>query len=163
MLSVPEHPARLTKTMKISENCLTPTLSPKTRNCILAGNRLRCPNKAKYKKHSYITLNSVLLLTSAANDKESIIICPPSCHFSSKIVAGSNKVDKIKTPTIIIQGDNDERVPLSESIQMYEKLVQNETPSELVRFSDEGHGVVKRKNQIKMYQRIFSFLKSNGL
>jgi hypothetical protein len=37
ILSVLEHPARLTMTIKISENFLTPTLSPKTSICIDTG------------------------------------------------------------------------------------------------------------------------------
>ena len=76
-------------------------------------------------------------------------------------VSPSNKVDLIKTPTLIVQGDNDERVPLSESIQMYEELQRRNIPSKLLRFEDEGHGVVKRKNQIIEYQAIFSFLETH--
>jgi dipeptidyl aminopeptidase/acylaminoacyl peptidase len=73
-------------------------------------------------------------------------------------ISPSRKVHLIETPTLIIQGDNDERVPLSESIQIYEKLQESGVPSKLVRFEDEGHGVVKRKNQIVEYQEIFQFL-----
>ena len=68
------------------------------------------------------------------------------------------KVSLIQTPTIIIQGDNDERVPLSESIQIYEKLHENGVPTKLIRFADEGHGVVKMKNQIIQYQEILNFI-----
>jgi dipeptidyl aminopeptidase/acylaminoacyl peptidase len=76
-------------------------------------------------------------------------------------VSPSNKVHLVKTPTLIVQGDNDERVPLSESIQIYEKLQENGVASELLRFADEGHGVVKRKNQIIQYQTIFKFLEEH--
>ncbi len=69
-----------------------------------------------------------------------------------------HKVDRIKTPLLIIQGDNDERVPLSEAIQIYEKLSERNVPVELLRFHDEGHGIAKRKNQIVAYRKIIDFL-----
>ncbi len=69
-----------------------------------------------------------------------------------------HKVDRIKTPLLIIQGDNDERVPLSEAIQIHEKLSERNVPVELLRFHDEGHGIAKRKNQIIAYRKIIDFL-----
>lgn len=76
-------------------------------------------------------------------------------------ISPSNKIDNVKSPILIIQGDNDERVPLSESIQMYEKLKEQNIPTQLLRFEDEGHGVIKRKNVIKQYKIIFEFLKTH--
>lgn len=76
-------------------------------------------------------------------------------------ISPSNKIENVKSPILIIQGDNDERVPLSESIQMYEKLKEQNIPTQLLRFEDEGHGVIKRKNVIKQYKIIFEFLKTH--
>jgi len=76
-------------------------------------------------------------------------------------ISPSNKIENVKPPILIIQGDNDERVPLSESIQMYEKLKEQNIPTQLLRFEDEGHGVIKRKNVIKQYKIIFEFLKTH--
>ena len=76
-------------------------------------------------------------------------------------ISPSNKIENVKSPILIIQGDNDERVPLSESIQMYEKLREQNIPTQLLRFEDEGHGVIKRKNVIKQYKIIFEFLKTH--
>ena len=70
-----------------------------------------------------------------------------------------NKVDQIKAPLFIIQGDNDERVPLSESIQIYESLKQRGIKTELLRFADEGHGVVKLKNRLVAYPKLLDWLK----
>ena len=70
-----------------------------------------------------------------------------------------NKIDNIRAPLFIIQGDNDERVPLSESIQMYEKLKSKGIKTELLRFADEGHGVVKLKNRLVTYPRVVEWLK----
>jgi protease II len=69
-----------------------------------------------------------------------------------------HKINQVKAPTIVIQGDNDERVPLSEALQVYEKLKKNGVKTELLRFADEGHGVVKRNNQLVMYEKISQFL-----
>lgn len=76
-------------------------------------------------------------------------------------ISPSNKIENVKSPILIIQGDNDERVPLSESIQMYEKLKEQNIPTQLLRFEDEGHGVIKRKNVVKQYKIIFEFLKTH--
>ncbi len=69
-----------------------------------------------------------------------------------------HKVDKIKSALFIIQGDNDERVPLSESLQMYDNLFAKGLPVKLLRFADEGHGVVKRSNKIKAYSEVVNWL-----
>ena len=74
-----------------------------------------------------------------------------------------HKIKQVKTPTIVIQGDNDERVPLSEALQVFEELKRNGIKTELLRFDDEGHGVVKRKNQLHMYEKIRQFLSECGI
>ncbi len=65
-----------------------------------------------------------------------------------------HKVDKIQCPLFIIQGDNDERVPLSESIQIYESVKERSIPVELLRFADEGHGLAKLENRITAYSAV---------
>jgi protease II len=70
-----------------------------------------------------------------------------------------NKVDNIKAPLFIIQGDRDERVPLSESLQIYKKLEEKGIPVKMIRFPDEGHGVVKIENKIKAYSEMLEWLK----
>ncbi len=70
-----------------------------------------------------------------------------------------NKIDRISAPLFIIQGDNDERVPLSESIQIYEKLKEKGLRVRILRFADEGHGLAKLQNRIKAYSEVGSWLK----
>jgi len=70
-----------------------------------------------------------------------------------------HKIDNISAPLFIIQGDNDERVPLSESIQMYEKLKEKGLKVELLRFADEGHGITRLENKITAYSRVIEWLK----
>jgi dipeptidyl aminopeptidase/acylaminoacyl peptidase len=69
-----------------------------------------------------------------------------------------HKIDRISAPLFIIQGDNDERVPLSESIQIYEKLKEKGLPVKMLRFADEGHGLAKLENRIKAYSEVVSWL-----
>jgi dipeptidyl aminopeptidase/acylaminoacyl peptidase len=71
-----------------------------------------------------------------------------------------NQIDRVSAPLFIIQGDNDERVPLSESIQMYEKLKEKGLDVRMLRFPDEGHGLAKRENRVKAYTEVLSWLQS---
>lgn len=74
-------------------------------------------------------------------------------------VSPIHNIDRITAPLFIIQGDNDERVPLSESIQMYEKLKDKGLPVKMLRFSDEGHGLAKLKNKVKAYSEVVNWLR----
>ncbi len=46
-----------------------------------------------------------------------------------------------------MQGGNDPRVPLSESIQIVETVRKNGTPVWYLMAKDEGHGFGKKKNR----------------
>ena len=70
-----------------------------------------------------------------------------------------HKIDRISAPLFIIQGDNDERVPLSESVQMYERLKEKGLSVRLKRFSDEGHGLAKLSNRIEAYSEVVAWLR----
>ncbi len=72
-----------------------------------------------------------------------------------------HKVDQIKCPLFIIQGDNDEIVPLSEPIQIYESMKKRRISFELLRFADEGHGLVKLENRITAYSAVRDWLDKN--
>jgi dipeptidyl aminopeptidase/acylaminoacyl peptidase len=70
-----------------------------------------------------------------------------------------NKIDNIKASVFIAHGDNDERVPLSETLQIHDKLKERNLKVQLLRFSDEGHGVTKLKNRLKLYSEILQWLR----
>lgn len=72
-----------------------------------------------------------------------------------------NRIDRVVAPLLIIQGDNDERVPLSESIQMFERLQGLGRTAELMRFADEGHGVTKLDNRVAAYTRVGEWLREH--
>jgi dipeptidyl aminopeptidase/acylaminoacyl peptidase len=66
--------------------------------------------------------------------------------------------DKVVRPVMVLQGAQDPRVLQIESDEMVEAVRANNVPVEYVVFEDEGHGFVKRDNQIKGYGQILKFL-----
>ena len=66
--------------------------------------------------------------------------------------------DQVTKPLMVLQGANDPRVLQVESDEIVEAVNQNNVPVEYVLFPDEGHGFVKKENQIKGYKKIVEFL-----
>ncbi len=64
----------------------------------------------------------------------------------------------ITSPLFIIHGTNDPRVPLGEAEQIAETLKRLGREAHLMKFSDEGHGLVKLKNRIAGYSAAVEFL-----
>lgn len=64
----------------------------------------------------------------------------------------------IKKPLMVLQGANDPRVQKKESDEVVETVKKNGVPVEYVLFPDEGHGFVKKENEIKGYGQILQFL-----
>ena len=78
-------------------------------------------------------------------------------HFQK--ISPLTNIKNITKPMFIYQGENDPRVPLSESEQMVEALKQNGVPVCYVRAKDEGHGIAKKANRDYTYSSISWFLK----
>ncbi|MCF7561338.1 prolyl oligopeptidase family serine peptidase [Sabulilitoribacter multivorans] len=66
--------------------------------------------------------------------------------------------DKVTKPLIVLQGSKDPRVLQVESDEIVEGVRKNGVPVEYVLFEDEGHGFVKKENQIEAYTKILNFL-----
>ncbi len=66
--------------------------------------------------------------------------------------------DKVTKPLIVLQGAQDPRVLQVESDEIVAGVRKNGVPVEYVLFEDEGHGFVKKENQIEAYSRILKFL-----
>jgi dipeptidyl aminopeptidase/acylaminoacyl peptidase len=66
--------------------------------------------------------------------------------------------DKIKVPMMVLQGANDPRVLKVESDDIVAAAKKNGVPTEYVIFPDEGHGFVKKDNEIKGYTDVVAFL-----
>ncbi|MGE8431167.1 S9 family peptidase [Chryseobacterium joostei] len=70
---------------------------------------------------------------------------PKMAEFFTKI-APLNNIDKIKKPMFIVQGTNDPRVPVSEAIQMRDKLKGQGKTVWYLEAKNEGHGFRKKEN-----------------
>jgi dipeptidyl aminopeptidase/acylaminoacyl peptidase len=66
--------------------------------------------------------------------------------------------DKIKKPLLVLQGANDPRVLKVESDEIVETVRKSNVPVEYIVFPDEGHGFLKKENEIKGYGQILQFL-----
>ncbi len=66
--------------------------------------------------------------------------------------------DKVKNPVMVLQGANDPRVLQIESDEIVAAVQKNKVPVEYVIFPDEGHGFVKKENEIKGYGAVLTFL-----
>jgi dipeptidyl aminopeptidase/acylaminoacyl peptidase len=71
----------------------------------------------------------------------------------------SQFVMNFKTPTLVIHGEKDYRVPLSEGLSMFTALQRRGIPSRLVVFPDENHWVLKPADSVRWYQEVLSWLK----
>ena len=60
-----------------------------------------------------------------------------------------HKIDRIRTPTIVLHGANDTNVPVVEAEQVVENLKKRNVPVEYILFPDEGHGWRKTANRIR--------------
>lgn len=83
--------------------------------------------------------------------------------FSADSVALYNKsplfhASKITKPFIVFQGSNDPRVLQVESDEIVAEAKKNGVPVEYVIFPDEGHGFVKKENNIATSEHILKFL-----
>jgi len=66
--------------------------------------------------------------------------------------------DKIKVPLMVLQGANDPRVIKVESDEIVAAAQKNGVPVEYVIFPDEGHGFLKKANEIEGTGKILTFL-----
>jgi dipeptidyl aminopeptidase/acylaminoacyl peptidase len=64
----------------------------------------------------------------------------------------------VTKPLMVLQGANDPRVLQVESDEIVAAVKENGVPVVYVIFDDEGHGFVKKENQIEGYGKILEFL-----
>jgi dipeptidyl aminopeptidase/acylaminoacyl peptidase len=60
----------------------------------------------------------------------------------------------IRTPTLVVHGQLDYRLELSQGLQLYTTLQRLHVPSEMLYFPDEGHWVLKPQNSQLWYQTV---------
>ena len=63
-----------------------------------------------------------------------------------------------RTPTLIIHGQQDLRVPVNNSIELFNALQNRGVPSKLVYFPDENHWILKPQNSLFWYDTVRKWL-----
>jgi dipeptidyl aminopeptidase/acylaminoacyl peptidase len=76
--------------------------------------------------------------------------------FSPHLYAG--EFGKFKTPTLVIAGEQDFRVPYTQSLEFFTALQRQGVPSRLVLFPDEGHWISKPQNSVVWYREFLGWL-----
>jgi dipeptidyl aminopeptidase/acylaminoacyl peptidase len=67
--------------------------------------------------------------------------------------------DRIKTPTLYLNGDKDFNVPIIGNEQMYQALRTQNVPTELVIYPDQFHGITVPSYKVDRFQRYLDWYK----
>jgi dipeptidyl aminopeptidase/acylaminoacyl peptidase len=70
----------------------------------------------------------------------------------------SRFVKNFATPTLVVHGELDYRVPFGEALQLFTALQRRGVPSRLLVFPDEGHWVLKPQNSKVWHQTVLEWL-----
>lgn len=67
-------------------------------------------------------------------------------------------VRDFKTPTLVIHGELDYRVPVGQGMQLFTALQSQKVPSKMVLFPDEGHWILKPQNSLLWYKSFLDWV-----
>jgi dipeptidyl aminopeptidase/acylaminoacyl peptidase len=67
-------------------------------------------------------------------------------------------VKDFKTPTLVIHGEEDYRVPLEQGLQLFTALQIQKVPSKLLEFPNEGHWVLKPQDSVLWYHTVLDWI-----
>lgn len=70
----------------------------------------------------------------------------------------SSYIREFKTPTLVIHGEQDYRVPVGQGLQLFTALQLQKVPSKLLVFPDEGHWVLKPQNSALWYHTVLDWI-----
>ena len=87
----------------------------------------------------------------------------PEMRAHLEKISPVNNVEHIKIPLFVVQGENDPRVPVTESIQMVEALREQGETVWYMNALNEGHGYRKKENRDIYQQATVLFLKTHLL
>jgi dipeptidyl aminopeptidase/acylaminoacyl peptidase len=72
----------------------------------------------------------------------------------------SHFVKEFKTPTLVIHGEQDYRVPYNQGLELFTALQMQKVPSKLLLYPDEGHWIGKPQNSLLWYKTFLDWLDS---
>lgn len=67
-------------------------------------------------------------------------------------------VADIETPMLVIHGEQDYRVPISEALSLWTDLRRHGVPAEFLYFPDENHWIIKPNNASLWYETVLNFI-----
>jgi len=67
-------------------------------------------------------------------------------------------VKAFKTPTLVVHGEKDYRVPIEQGLAMFTALQRQGVPSRLLVFPDENHWVLRPANSVRWYEEVIGWL-----
>ena len=67
-------------------------------------------------------------------------------------------IHNVRAPLLVLQGENDPRVPKEEAAQVVDLLTKDGKTVDVVYYPNEGHGFEKRENQIDATRRTVNWL-----
>lgn len=79
---------------------------------------------------------------------------PDACRAASPVA----HLGQARTPTLILQGDRDLRVPRAQSDELYAALRYKQVPVEYVVYPREEHGLRERPHRLDALTRLLAFL-----
>lgn len=82
-------------------------------------------------------------------ENQSKVIAKGSPHFGAA---------NFRTPTLVLHGQKDYRVPVNHGLELYHALIQRGVPTRFVYFPDENHWILKPNNSLLWYREVKSWL-----
>ena len=82
----------------------------------------------------------------------------PQSYAKWSPVTYAAELGKFKTPTLVIAGELDFRVPYTQSLEFFSALQTQNVPSKLLIFPDEGHWVLKPQNSRLWYATVLEWI-----
>jgi dipeptidyl aminopeptidase/acylaminoacyl peptidase len=85
----------------------------------------------------------------------------PAMRAHLEAIAPLKHVEKINVPMLVVQGENDPRVPVSEAVQVVEALRARGQPVWYMNALNEGHGYRKKENTDAYQQAMVMFFREH--
>ena len=85
----------------------------------------------------------------------------PEMRAHLEAISPLNHVEKMNVPMLVVQGENDPRVPVTEAVQIVEALRERGQDVWYMNALNEGHGYRKKENRDVYSQVVMMFLAEN--
>jgi dipeptidyl aminopeptidase/acylaminoacyl peptidase len=67
-------------------------------------------------------------------------------------------IARIRTPMLVVHGEKDARVPISEGLRLWTDLMRHGVDAKFLYFPDENHWILKPQNARIWYETVLGFL-----